>query len=306
MTKKQDRRPVIIVGGASAMDRVRRAGGNPIACQPFDVRLAEAASSDKVHGLLLLGGGDVNPERYGLRRDGTVYGVSDDRDASELLALDEAVDRGLPTLGICRGAQLINVHAGGTLHLDIERDTNASRYHGGGHDHRVTATPGSRLARAWAARGAASERFVVSFHHQAVSKLGEGLEVTAVSRDGIVEAIESSDPSEWALGVQFHPEMASNAYSQRIFDEFVRAAAKFADLPVPVRAKPVRVPEMRKATTAKAKAPRKARVYSSTRGGPVNVSWRCFRGCNIRFDLEDDYMDHMVMLHGEELEMIDR
>ncbi len=182
--------------------------------------------------LLIGGGGDVDPGRYGrVRIDNGTVEVDPERDALDFRLLEDARRAGVPVFGICRGLQVVNVAFGGTLVQDIPsvrpstvvhqraRDEKTRR------DHAVEVTPGTLLA-AIAGPGAPS---VNSRHHQAIEDAGRGLTVTAVAPDGLAEAIEATgDP--WLLGVQWHPEnLLGDPVSERLFAEFLRAARDRVD-----------------------------------------------------------------------------
>jgi gamma-glutamyl-gamma-aminobutyrate hydrolase PuuD len=146
-------------------------------------------------GLLLTGGTDVNPRRYGEAPGPHTQGPDTERDELEARLLADALAQDLPVLAICRGMQLLNVVAGGTLTQHLG-DSNA--HHG---DHPVLIQPGSRLAGIYGA----GERVVNSRHHQAVREPGEGVAVTALAPDGIIEGIEIPR-RRFVVGVQWHPE----------------------------------------------------------------------------------------------------
>lgn len=163
--------------------------------------LATGAAAD---ALLILGGGDISAACYGGAAGPVAnsYGVDEHADRGSLELFGAYQQAALPVLGICRGAQLINVAYGGSILPDIE----AYELHRGGPgepmflDEKIEVLDDTRLARILGA-GALAVR---SGHHQAVDRVGEGLVVAARALDGIVEAIE--DPARWVLGVQFHPE----------------------------------------------------------------------------------------------------
>jgi putative glutamine amidotransferase len=178
-------------------------------------------------GLVLLGGGDVDPSRYGEAPQPEVYGIDAVRDAFELDLARSAVASGLPLLAICRGAQVLNVALGGTLiqHLPSQAGTGAhGQPQGDGIPavHEVVVAPSSRLAAALG--GATRLPGCTSIHHQAADRVASGLIVTARSDDGVVEALETSG-SGWVLGVQWHPERtaATDPRQQAIFDAFAGA-----------------------------------------------------------------------------------
>jgi putative glutamine amidotransferase len=160
---------------------------------------------ERIDGLLLLGGADVAADCYGAVPHAESEPPQQARDAVEIALVRAAIDAGVPTLGICRGLQIINVALGGTLrqHLPDELGSPAHRRHLGrftGNEHDVRLTPGSLAA---AATGAELQ-LVVSHHHQAVDTLADGLRATGFSEDGIIEALER--PGGYLLGVQWHPE----------------------------------------------------------------------------------------------------
>lgn len=283
-------RPSILVVGSAGGEEIRRAGGDAKYVSIGDPRAIEAAGADAIHGLLLLGGGDVDPALYGRDRDATVYGVAEDRDLIELNAYYAATERGIPVMGICRGAQLMNVANGGTLHLDIVRDAGAHSKHRGC-DHRVKAVRGSRLAKAWMR----DEAWVTSIHHQAVADVAPGFVATGHAHDGIVEAIESV--KGWEVGVQFHPEIGGRPSDQRLFDRFLFAAGRRAGMRVQPATwnTPMTVSE---STGALVPAKPRPRVASASRSGPVRSRWSCGR-CGIKFDERNDFEDHRVLLHGD-------
>lgn len=160
---------------------------------------------DDVAGVLLLGGGDVDPEIYGHRGNvPNLYGVDRGCDERSLALIKAAVESGRPVLGICRGSQLINVAYGGTLIPDLGPD-NPHRGHGDDPmflDDTVIVEPHTRLASILG-----EQRLTVrNGHHQAVGEVAPDLTVAAQGLDGVVEAVEHRDPHCWVLGVQWHPE----------------------------------------------------------------------------------------------------
>jgi putative glutamine amidotransferase len=205
------------------IDAVQRAGAieATMLSLPLDDEQIHARL-DRVDGLVLTGGGDVDPSRYGQAAHEAVYGVSDDRDAFELAIVRAAVDRGLPTLAICRGIQVLNVALGGTLVQHLA-DVPGIREHRGGVLHEVVAVAGSRVRAALGAERAIG----LSWHHQALDRVADGLVVTARADDGTVEAVEV-DGDAWIVGVQWHPEdtAATDPVQQRLFDTFVEQASR--------------------------------------------------------------------------------
>jgi putative glutamine amidotransferase len=185
---------------------------------------------DRLDGLLVPGGADLDPSFYGEKRDAAVTYTDPERDAYELKVVRAAVRRGMPVLGICRGQQSINVALGGTLYQDINGQ-GAGRLqhqtpHGPRHNHLVHAIevePGSRYRRA---TGSGRIR-VNSRHHQSVRDVAPGLRVTARSSDGVIEGIESPDGR--VVAVQCHPEALTRLdWARQLFRDFVALARKGA------------------------------------------------------------------------------
>jgi putative glutamine amidotransferase len=205
------------------VDAVRRAGGRPLLVLPGDER-SPAELLEGTDALLLIGGGDVEPSRYGQEPSETIYGVEPDRDDLELELLRESDRREVPTLCVCRGMQLMNVAFGGSLIQDLPSD---GRFTGHGSPaeapllHDVKLAEGSRIAEAAGTDVAAG----ASHHHQGLDRLGEGLVATAWSEDGLIEAIERE--RGWMVGAQWHPEetAAGDPAQQGLFDELVRLAS---------------------------------------------------------------------------------
>ena len=183
------------------------AGLVPLVVPPLSDEGAAREILARVDGVVLTGGEDVEPSRYGQERLPQCGASNAGRDATEMALVRAARDLKLPLLAICRGPQLLNVALGGTLFQDIPsqvegalehnaRDERASRIHP------VTVEPGSRIADAVQA----TELSVNSLHHQSVRDIAPPLRVTAVAPDGVVEGIEAADDDWWAIGVQWHPE----------------------------------------------------------------------------------------------------
>jgi putative glutamine amidotransferase len=182
-------------------------------------------------GLLLIGGGDIDPARYGQVRHTRSYGFNAVRDRIELDLAARALARHIPLLAICRGIQVMNVAAGGTLHQHLGDVPGIDpETHGRPHElvlaeHSVSIKQGSTLERVV---GTDFLDELTSAHHQSVDVLGEGLQVTARSEDGCIEAIEPVDQETFCLGVQWHPEMSAefDGLQQALFDSLVVAAGR--------------------------------------------------------------------------------
>jgi putative glutamine amidotransferase len=204
------------------VDALRRAGARPLllTCPDEDPEGALAL----VDGLMLMGGGDVEPSRYGAEDHPELYGVEAARDVFEI-ALVRAADReGVPTLAICRGIQVLNVAFGGTLHPHLPEvegiGLHGTPLSGDPVPHDVKLAPGSRVAEAAGADVVSGS----SHHHQGLDRVGEGLLATGWTEDGLVESVERE--TGWMVGVQWHPEetAADDPAHQGLFDALVRRA----------------------------------------------------------------------------------
>jgi putative glutamine amidotransferase len=209
---------------------VRRAGALAWLIPPGEPRLAELVA--ELDGLVLSGGGDVDPALYaGASAHPELYGVHRERDATELALARAAFERRLPTLGICRGCQVINVAFGGSLFEHLPDHVGEALAHRGDAPgtsrlHAVEIAPGSRVA---AIVGELAPR-TASSHHQALRRVAEGLEVVARASDGTIEAVERRD-HPFYLAVQWHPEetAARDPGQQRLFDALAGAARLHAE-----------------------------------------------------------------------------
>ncbi|CAN5535211.1 gamma-glutamyl-gamma-aminobutyrate hydrolase family protein [soil metagenome] len=202
---------------AAYTDAVYEAGGQPVILPVVDN--PPPGLLDRMDGLVLSGGGDIDPLLYGETPDPNVYGIRRDRDSFEAALIRQAGTLRLPILAICRGMQLLNIVRGGSLLQQVSghwQDNPASRPL-----HRIDVTPGSALAEAAAG---ASEVEVNSYHHQALGVLGTGLSVTATCGP-IIEAVEDREAD--VVAVQWHPELmtVTAAHQRVLFERFVTRAA---------------------------------------------------------------------------------
>ncbi|MFF8194273.1 gamma-glutamyl-gamma-aminobutyrate hydrolase family protein [Streptomyces bobili] len=187
---------------------VRRAGGLA-AMLPPDAPEHAASVVARLDGLVIAGGPDVEPGRYGAERDPRTGPPARKRDAWELALIEAALAAGVPLLGICRGMQLLNVALGGTLVQHLPGHAEVAGVFG---RHAVKPVPGTLYAGL-----VPEEMSVPTFHHQAVERLGAGLVACAYAGDGTVEAVEipSGTGGGWVLGVQWHPEMGEDVRVMR-------------------------------------------------------------------------------------------
>lgn len=216
--------------GLTYMRAVEAAGGLPMVIPPMDEEAIEPLL-DRIDGICLSGGPDLDPQHYGADPHAELGPTEPDLDRFELAVARRADARGMPILAICRGTQALNVIRGGVLHQHLpevsEEIPHRQQTPGTETSHPVRVTQGSRLAAALGYEReleVADELDVNSFHHQAIDRLGEGLEVTARAPDGTIEAVE--DPSrEFVIGVQWHAEtLVHRAYEATLFRSFVEAS----------------------------------------------------------------------------------
>ena len=197
---------------------VRKAGGVPILLplvEPDDA----AGLLDRVDGLLMTGGGDVDPASYGAAPDPMTSRTDPSRDARDIELCRIAVERDLPTLAICRGSQVLNVALGGTLVQHIEKHFEIERYNETVHD--VDVDPSARLSQ-WLGTPTVG---VNTLHHQAIDTVGEGLKIVAHAGDGTIEGIEAEGAR--VVGVQWHPELLRHRSDHlALFESLVRLAAE--------------------------------------------------------------------------------
>ncbi|MFJ8057737.1 gamma-glutamyl-gamma-aminobutyrate hydrolase family protein [Streptomyces sp. NPDC096142] len=214
------------VNARALVEAVWRAGGEPASLHPHapggTADPAEvAARLARFDGVLLPGGGDLAPYRYGAdAAHASVYDVDDRQDGFDLEVARQALESGLPLLAVCRGLQVVNVALGGTLEQDMGGPEREHRHV----VHPVALEPGSLLARATGA-----EKVDAScYHHQRVDRLGGGLRVVARAADGTVEGLELPGAHGWFTSVQWHPEDTApeKAAQQGLFDALVGAARR--------------------------------------------------------------------------------
>jgi len=224
-------KPTIGITRCSRLDdyvtSVERAGGRP--------RILEVSDSPRrvlgeIDGVLLTGGGDIDPVLYGEERHPTVEDAEPGRDEFEIDLARRAMEADLPLLAICRGAQVLNVAAGGTLVQDIPSSAASDVSHSitepkSADAHAVQVSPGSHLERALGPNVSAEHTCRVnSRHHQSVERIGTGLIASATAPDGIVEGIEKPDAA-FCVGVQWHPEnFWQTGEFAPLFESFVASA----------------------------------------------------------------------------------
>lgn len=206
-------------------DAILRAGGIPFIIPYMVDTLLLTEITEILDGLLLTGGGDIDPTLFGEEPLPGLGSITPERDAMETTLINVMLEKDKPVLAICRGCQILNIAAGGNMYQDLysqrsqllQHNQNAPRDHA---SHTLQILGGSKLHHII---GKTTCK-VNSFHHQAVKDLAPHFVSTAVTQDGVIEAIESNNHS-FVLGLQWHPECTAgkDRTSQTLFDSFVMA-----------------------------------------------------------------------------------
>lgn len=185
------------------------------------------------HGLLLSGGVDVHPGRFGRAEDADKCEIDLDRDTLEFHLIEQSLNNKMPVLGICRGMQMLNVATGGSLIVDIPSEVKNHLDHQNGLPedsyHRVVIEENSLIYDLLNSK----EEIVNSNHHQAIDKLGKNLKITSKTFDGIIESIEWENPTDksWLIAIQWHPERLINENASKpILDEFIKMTKKYKEV----------------------------------------------------------------------------
>jgi putative glutamine amidotransferase len=213
------------------LDALSAAGGLAVIVPPTTDRAIVREYARRLDGILLPGSStDIDPAIYGAAPHEKLGRAYPERDATDFELLEYAGENNVPTLGICFGVQSMNVSRGGSLVQDIPALVPGAQVHslkdeeGGPARHTVTIQEGSLLSRL----AGAGKAEVNSYHHQSIERVGAGLRATAVTQDGVIEAVED-DAGRFIVGVQWHPEQdwERNPLSRALFAEFVRRAREF-------------------------------------------------------------------------------
>ncbi len=204
------------------VDAVRRAGGIPVLLAPGEAHLDQLL--EQCDGIILSGGGDVDPSLYGGTAHEKIYSTDLERDQYEIDLTRLTLECEMPVFAICRGLQVLNVALGGSLiaHIPDVVGTDVSHQMPPLYPakHSVSINESTGLADTMQA----SHVTIASWHHQAIDRLADGLEVIAHASDGIIEACDLPDYPSWLMAVQWHPEMtaAEDPTQQRIFDAMIQ------------------------------------------------------------------------------------
>jgi putative glutamine amidotransferase len=211
--------------GRRYSEAVARAGGIVVQAQPIEQTIAAAHELvARFDGVIIQGGGDIDPNRYGQEpRSTSIYGIAAEHDDLEIAVIRAAIELDKPVLAICRGIQILNVALGGTLHqhlADVLRDGEShwDKYH------EINLESSSRVAKSMKTL---SPKRSHSYHHQAIDKLAPGLVVTGRAPDQTIEAVEHN-AKKWIVGVQWHPEDDADVEpdQQNLFNGFIEAITR--------------------------------------------------------------------------------
>ena len=208
---------------AQYVEAITQAGGIAVLLPPQVVTGGEAGRIiGRLDGLLVTGGADINPARYVQDKNPHTQDSEDLRDSFEDALLAQALKAGLPVLGICRGAQMLNVHLGGTLHQHLPEVVGHDRYRVGDgvfHPEEMTLTEGTRLHRLFDGHSSVQGHV---YHHQAIDEVAPSLTVSAHGFDGTIQGVELPG-SSFCVAVQWHPE--ENLSDIRVFNGLIEAAS---------------------------------------------------------------------------------
>ena len=230
LTSRSTNGPTRLTGVSRAyLAALESAGGAPLIVPLGLSQASWRALFDRLDGVLIPGGGDIGLQRLGIEGPAPLKETSEERDLLEFALVRWAVDEGRPILGICRGAQVMNVVLGGTLSLDLRTQVPGALTHDLPQEtprhlpaHGLQIEPGSRLERALGA----SEVAVNSFHHQAPREVPPGARIAARAPDGVVEGLELPG-HPFAVGVQWHPEEMQDEPAMRaLFEAFVASCRR--------------------------------------------------------------------------------
>jgi len=230
-------------------DAVMQAGGLPVLLPPLGRETELDAILETLDGVMLTGGMDMDPRRFGQPAPTTIQPMSERRELSDRILIQRVMARRLPTLAIGLGMQQVNNMLGGTLHMHIPNDFIKPLPHfepsGDPHRHVVSVEPKTLLEEIYGC----SELRVNSRHHQCVKTIGAKLRVSARCPDGVIEAIESTDADWFCIGVQWHPEAdTASALDMQLFECFLQATIRHSgrlQTPAPTSKKEAAMPRLR-------------------------------------------------------------
>jgi putative glutamine amidotransferase len=209
------------------LDTIVAAGGLPVVVPPLGRDADPAAYLDRLDGFVLSGGADLDPRKHGLPTHPAVQLLPERRDDSDRVLVRQLLQRKMPILAVGLGLQQLNVALGGTLYLHLPEEMPRALPHrdptGQPHRHLCLVEPGTRMEEIYGP----GEIRVNSSHHQAVRQVARGLRLAARSPDGVIEALETTDPNWFCIGVQWHPETdTATALDLQLFECFIQACLR--------------------------------------------------------------------------------
>lgn len=217
------------------LDMVLDCGGLPLILPPMrkDNQAEFDAMLDMVSGVIMTGGKDLDPKRFGQQMINAVQPMQQRREDADRYLLSKVMEKQLPLLAIGVGMQLLNIHQGGSLFLHLPSENARAMPHfdptGAAHRHMVNVEPKTTLEDIFGT----IELRVNSMHHQAVNQVGRQLRVAAKAPDGVIEAIETTEEGWFCIGVQWHPESdTASALDRQLFDCHIQAAMQYAEEPI--------------------------------------------------------------------------
>ena len=213
-------------------DCLLAAGAVPVVIPPLTKEVDLTPILDRLDGVLLTGGDDLDPKKMGLAPHPSVTVMNDRRESSDRMLIKLVQQRKMPVLGVGLGMQQLNVVNGGGLYIHLPEDMPRSIPHrdpqGGVHRHIVVMEPGTRMEEIYGP----GEIRVNSYHHQGIRKLAPIFRVSALAPDGLIEAFEGKDHSWWVTGVQWHPENeGSISLDTQLIEAFTEVAGSFRAMP---------------------------------------------------------------------------
>jgi len=217
-------------------DCLLAAGAVPVVIPPLTKEVDLSPILDRLDGVLLTGGDDLDPKKMGLAPHPSVTVMNDRRETSDRMLVKLLQQRKMPVLGVGLGMQQLNVVNGGGIYIHLPEDMPRSIPHrdpqGGVHRHIVVMEPGTRMEEIYGP----GEIRVNSYHHQGIRKLAPIFRVAALAPDGLIEAFEGKDPSWWVTGVQWHPENeGSISLDTQLIEAFTEIAGSFRAVPALAR-----------------------------------------------------------------------
>lgn len=234
--RAQGNQPAFTYVASGYYDCVVAAGGVPVLLPPLEDEDDINSLLDRLDGVVMIGGADLDPRRDGFMLHPTVRPMEPRRETFDRKLMRLVAERRMPVFGIGAGLQLLNISQGGNIFLHLPEDMPQAIPHrdpqDSGHRHSLDITPGSIMERVYGE----GEIRVCSRHHMAIDEVAPGFDITARCPDGVIEAIESNQSDWFAMGTQFHPESDNaSALDLRIFEEFIEGVVNSSAVDAPIQ-----------------------------------------------------------------------